>query len=381
MKKNCKKEFENYPNLHNDLLCGSQDIISVQPIRRSIAIATYVLNTPELKLLFEKESSSSIWQLLLQGKYKALKDQIDHYLFHFGERCIGELKLETISYSQDPAQFIQIIQSYVQQNITTQTHSNSIEDEIRIKAESIVAKQLKGKHIKQLWFNYLKNKARDLVSNRENLRYERTRGFGMVRQMFTALGTYWHQKGWIAASKDIFYIELAEIKTMLNKDENYFKKNILPSIEKRKEEFENYRNQSPPMERFFTYGNDFSDAYIYSTEKLLRAESDLTGVGCCPGIVEGEAVVVHHPKDIDHLKGGILVTTSTDPGWVTLFPTASAIIVERGSLLSHSAIVSREMGIPCIVGITGLLRSIKTGDKIRIDGSAGIVKKLEECNS
>ena len=58
-----------------------------------------------------------------------------------------------------------------------------------------------------------------------------------------------------------------------------------------------------------------------------------------------------------------------------LFPASSGILVERGSLLSHSAIVSRELGIPCIVGITGLLNSLKDGDIVEMDGTTGIIKK------
>ena len=59
-----------------------------------------------------------------------------------------------------------------------------------------------------------------------------------------------------------------------------------------------------------------------------------------------------------------------------LFPSASGILVERGSLLSHSAIVSRELGIPAVVGITGLLDNIKTGDMVELDGTTGIVRKM-----
>lgn len=66
----------------------------------------------------------------------------------------------------------------------------------------------------------------------------------------------------------------------------------------------------------------------------------------------------------------------TDPGWIMLFPAASGILVERGSLLSHSAIVSRELGIPAVVGITGLLDNIKDGDIVELDGTSGIVRKI-----
>ena len=59
-----------------------------------------------------------------------------------------------------------------------------------------------------------------------------------------------------------------------------------------------------------------------------------------------------------------------------LFPSSSGILVERGSLLSHSAIVSRELGIPCVVGITGLINSLKDGDLVEMNGTTGEVKKL-----
>ena len=153
-----------------------------------------------------------------------------------------------------------------------------------------------------------------------------------------------------------------------------FIEELLEKIEARKAEFATYKMQKAPQERFLTYGNNFADEYIYSTEKLEAIEGDLKGIGCCPGRVKGKVRIVNHPNEIDSLNGDILVTSSTDPGWVTLFPTAAAIIVERGSLLSHSAIVSREMGIPCIVSVTGLLRTLKTGDEVLMDGSTGEIQ-------
>jgi len=110
-------------------------------------------------------------------------------------------------------------------------------------------------------------------------------------------------------------------------------------------------------------------------------EGDLKGIGCCPGRVKGKVRVILNPDEISSLEGDILVTSSTDPGWVTLFPSASAIIVERGSLLSHSAIVSREMGKPCIVSVTGLLKTLKTGDEIEMDGGTGEIKIITKADA
>jgi pyruvate,water dikinase len=189
--------------------------------------------------------------------------------------------------------------------------------------------------------------------------------------MFSHLGERLVAEGILKDARDVFYLELDEI---LGMQQGPLASNIAETIAARKAEFATYHDQRDPEERFFTYGNNFTDEYIYSKEKLEPIEGDLKGTGCCPGRVQAKVRVVKDPNEIDSLNGDILVTSSTDPGWVTLFPTASAIIVERGSLLSHSAIVSREMGIPCIVSVTGLLRTLKTGDEIIMDGSTGEIQ-------
>jgi phosphoenolpyruvate synthase/pyruvate phosphate dikinase len=93
-------------------------------------------------------------------------------------------------------------------------------------------------------------------------------------------------------------------------------------------------------------------------------------------VVQGTVRLITHPSQIDRLHGNILATYSTDPGWVVLFPSAAGILTERGSLLSHAAIVSREMGLPCIVGIPNLMQRLQDGDEIIMDGSTGIIKIL-----
>ena len=86
---------------------------------------------------------------------------------------------------------------------------------------------------------------------------------------------------------------------------------------------------------------------------------------------------MNSPSDDLTLNGEILVTARTDPGWVPLYPSLSGLLVERGSLLSHSAIVAREMGLPAIVAIPGLIKRLKTGMKVRMDGKSGTIKIVE----
>ena len=119
---------------------------------------------------------------------------------------------------------------------------------------------------------------------------------------------------------------------------------------------------------------------VLSEGDLLRSlsESDdpniLKGTPCSPGVIEGIVRVVNNVKDAEGINGEILVTARTDPGWVPLYPSCSGLLIERGSLLSHSAVVARELGLPTIVGINGgLMTKLKTGQRVRIDAGKGEV--------
>jgi pyruvate,water dikinase len=105
----------------------------------------------------------------------------------------------------------------------------------------------------------------------------------------------------------------------------------------------------------------------------------LRGLAAYPGLVERPAVVMLEPDPEVPLDGQILVARQTDPGWVILFPSIGGLVVERGSVLSHSAIVAREMGIPAVVGVKGATDVIHTGDRVRLDGGAGTVEVLERA--
>jgi len=375
----CEKKLKSSnPNIHNDLLCGSADIISTQPIHRTIALASTIDKDTELKQLFLNHSPEVIWKKLstsVSENETELYAEIWRYVHDFGERCIGELKLETISYVQEPCLFVQILKNYVENGITEARTSNNTEEEIRLKAEAEIKQLLRGKPYRTYKFRKTLRLARELVSARENLRYERTRAFGIVRELFSAMGKAFYAEGVLSDSRDIFYLTLDEITEFI--EGRAVTQNIKCLVELRKKEFLTYAEEDAPVERFATYGTVYHANNFYSNEKLEAFEGELKGIGCCPGRVRARVEVVKNPKDIPSLNGAILVTSSTDPGWVTLFPTASGIIVERGSLLSHSAIVSREMGIPCIVGVTGLLQTLKTGDWIEMDGSTGEIKRID----
>jgi phosphohistidine swiveling domain-containing protein len=362
--------------VQNDLLCGAKDIISTEPIHRCLKLAGLIRENEQTKQVFLYKTPEEIQNLHLAKQLPAeISQQINEYIHRFGNRCVGELKLETITYKQNPAAFIRIIKSYVQQGVTAQSTQNTIEHDLRTAAEEKVKKALKYKPLKKLIFTYFLKRTRILVSARENLRYERTRAFGVVRELFCSMGTVFFAEGLISHPNDIFYLGKEEIFDYIKGTSLNFNLKELISI--RKTQFASFESK-PTLERLTTLGIVYAGNDFFQKPPTEALTGDLRGLGCCPGRVSAKIQVVHKPEDVKNLNGHILVTSSTDPGWVTLFPTASGILVERGSLLSHSAIVSREMGKPCIVGITGLLERLKTGDVVEMDGATGYVKIISQ---
>lgn len=368
-----KYQLDEQGMLHNDLLCGARDIVSTDPVKRCTELSEMIASDTEATDFFRGHDETQIWEALQQGRFPAIAQKANEYIERWGDRCVGELKLETVTYRQNPAAFIRIIKSYVTQQVKAQ-HSDT-DLNIRRQAEQTVERKLGGRLLKKMLFRYVLRKTREMVSSRENLRFARTRGFGMVRDIFCALGRNFYSEGLLDEPRDIFYLKKEEIFDFIQGTS--VQQDLRPLITLRKKEFAAYAAPAT-AERIPSYGMVYHGNDFRHSAAARQISGDLKGIGCCAGQVKARIRVVHDPNEVSDLNGDILVTSSTDPGWVTLFPTASAILVERGSLLSHSAIVSREMGKPCIVGITGLLGRVKTGDLVEMDGSTGEIKIVNE---
>ena len=115
-------------------------------------------------------------------------------------------------------------------------------------------------------------------------------------------------------------------------------------------------------------------------EEEIEVKKDLLkGSGAYPGKVGGKVSIVKDESDLDDFEeGDILVTTMTSPELTLAIDKASAIITDEGGMTSHAALISREMQIPCIVGTKAATKVLETGEKVKVDAEAGVVKKLEE---
>lgn len=365
--------------LQNDLLCGEGGMESTAPTRDLLRLMVRVRQDAALcELLRARTGREVMLAAETDPRFAWLKQAVDAHVEQYGDRCVDELKLETPTLRDDPSFVYGSLKSYLAAPPITVEEMEAREKDIRRVAEAKVRKALRFRPDRLRMFNWVLSRARLHVKNRENLRFARTRAFGLVRKFVVQMGDRLHRAGKLDDARDVFYLTIEELIAYGRGTAASAALRELAEVRKR--EYAAYRKLPPPEDRMWTTGCVYLDPQIASVrapevDGPAEPGDVLTGVAASPGRVKANARLVHDPRDAE-LRGEVLVAHRTDPGWVPLFPSAVAVVVERGSVLSHSAIVAREFGIPCVVGLRDALTRLRDGAEIEVNGDAGTVTVL-----
>jgi rifampicin phosphotransferase len=373
-------------SLQNDLLCGEGGLLSDEPAREMLDLARMVRADAALQRLFEELPPPALPSRVAgDPQFAPFHERMTRYLDEYGLRCVGELKLETRSHRDEPHRVYQIIRDYVADGgaaIDTAAATRQREREVRVDAERRCVASFPNTPrglLRRMLFRRILRNTRMGIRNRENMRFARTRIYGLLRQMLRSIGRHFADQGLLEGEDDIFYLTLDEVWDFIRG--TAVCTDLRGLAEVRRQEYDRYRDGSvpAPADRFVTsgmayWGNSLQDE---RSQNATPPEGTLKGTGCCPGIVAGRTQRILDPARCNGFDGEILVAERTDPGWVPYYPAFSGILIERGSVLSHSAIVAREMGIPTIVGIAGLTAALQSGQHVRMDGRSGTVEILD----
>ncbi len=362
--------------LQNDLVAADGAIVSAEPARRIERMAELAARDAELPATLRDGTPTEARATL--ESHPELLAEYEAYLARFGDRCLDELKLETETLGDDPALLLRSIGALAAQR-RAHPVPRAPRVDVRAEAEEKAFAALGGRPVRRAIFRWVLRQARARVRDRENLRFERTRVFGRVRRIFVELGKRYAAVGALDHPRDVFHLTVDEALgwttgTTATGD-------LRAVAAARRAEYDRYRALPAPADRFETRGMvHVGHDYLSSLPTLDPAHEldgdSRRGTGCYPGVVRGPVRVVRDPRSAVLEPGEILVAERTDPGWVMLFPAASALLVERGSLLSHSAIVARELGLPAVVAIDGLTAWLETGDEVEMDGRTGEVRRV-----
>ncbi len=180
---------------------------------------------------------------------------------------------------------------------------------------------------------------------------------GVARRSLIELGRRWQPAGRLKTGDEIFLLRLAEIAAAVHGDLD-----VAATVEARRPVWAAVRRRWREWQTAATPTGD-----------------DLRGVGASPGRAEGAARIILDPAGFGQLRPGeVLIAPATGPAWTPLFRTAAAVVTETGGAMSHAAIVAREYGLPCVMAIPGVTNALRNGERVRVDGSAGIVRRLAD---
>jgi phosphohistidine swiveling domain-containing protein len=345
--------------IHNEMLIGQGDIVSAMPPVMIREMGMIAACHPEVVEDLEAGDLDAL-------RAGPLGPMLGAYIDRFGDRCTEELKLESVTLDEDPRSLVAAVLS---------ASRAAPRDMIRVNhADERLQEAMAGRPVRHFVARRLLGWSMARVRDRENLRYERTRLFGRARRLFLAIGRRFHSTGVIDDPRDVFLLTVDEI---LGSIEGFAACSDLRGMAAvRRAEMAAAAVLPDPPERILVRGAACTASGRVAPPAAVDHSAERRGTGCSAGSVRAVARVVLDPRGQAIARGEILVARHTDPGWIALFASASAIVVERGSLLSHSAIVAREMGIPCVVGLSSATDWIRDGETIEVDGSTGMVRRM-----
>ena len=351
---------------------ANKPLTSLDPGNKLLQIAHLVKEDKIIHRLFLEHKEEEIIKSL-RNKYSAHKatQEIYIYLKNFGARIPNELKLESETLAENPKNFISLVKILVQGELI---QNNAIKEEY-------IGNNLKNlSFFKKLFLEWLLRWAGNSIYRREDARFRRTLVFGHVREIFIEIGKKLGKEGFIKNTRDIFYLSIEEIFKIIDGKELNF--DPLAIVEQRKLKLEKWKNIEMPR-RFETIKsipeieNDLLNQPVFSQkEDSYQLKGTVASRPNNTQMFSGTTLTLKDFDPLANFEGKILVTCQTDPGWTVVFPLLKGIVVERGGMLSHAAIVARELNIPCIVGVHQATDFLSTDMRITLNLQNGSVQKL-----
>ncbi len=342
--------------IHNDVLIGQGDIVSAEPPKLIRAMADIARGDAAIMAALETGNTQALTTT-------ALAPLLAAYVAKFGDRCTEELKLESITLDEDPRSLYAAVRASALAAPRTEVAARD--------PGARLAAELRGKPFRRFIASRALSLAKARLRDRENLRYERTRIFGRARRLFLACGAQFSGLGLVDDARDVMFLTIAEVLGAI--EGAGVSTDLKGIVALRRDENDRDAARADPPERVVVLGAALASAAQPTAVQPEPDGLERIGTACSAGRVTAVARVVRDPRSQGIGAGEVLVARNTDPGWIALFASAGAIVVERGSLLSHSAIVSRELGIPCVVGIRGATDWIEDGETVTVDGATGSV--------
>lgn len=397
------------PGLLPALLSGGRENRSLAALRSALGLAEAIRRDPALRAELGKAHDHDLYRRIADGRYgPGIAAALREHLRRYGDRTVHDLKLEVRTPRQEPWMVLAMVRPLVAQGATV---AASRADERRGRRDgSARLRAACPSRARRAVLVALLAALRWFIRVREDTRFCRSQLYGLSRDILWRLGEELVRRDRLDAAGDVTHLTVGEVLGAVDGTLGETDLRALAALRRGELEASARRDAPPAYLR-----SDAATRPAAATRSGAAARSGavarsgaatppvaatrpgaaarpaasrpvappdgpgrtLHGLGSSSGVVRGLARVLLDPTaDADECRDRILVARETDPGWLYLMMAARGIVVERGSLLSHTAITGRLLGIPTVVAVPGATTAIPDNALIELDGATGTVRLI-----
>lgn len=309
---------------------------------------------------------------------------VAEFLDAYGMRGVGEIDIGRPRWREDPTQVMQVLSSYLHIQDPSQAPDAVFERGARAGRAAIdrldaAVRNEPGGRLRVRLVRWAASRVRALIGLRESPKFYIIRMMGFVRQGLLETGADLVARGLLEQPDDLFFLELDELDTLAGEPSLERFTACRACIASRRTDYqrEKLRRQVPRL--LLSDGRAFYEGLGASAGEGGQ-DGVITGSPVSPGLAEGRVRVVLDPHTTALAPGEILVCPGTDPAWTPLFLAAGALVMEVGGMMTHGSVVAREYGIPAVVGVHQATTRLQTGQRVRVDGTAGRITLLDPAS-
>ena len=368
------------PSIPVRLLSSLGEIDSAAPSFAIWDMSRLVRGSQIISEIFDSHSDSLLDELKKSDSEEVARflEAFNEFVYEYGSRGANEWELSSETWETDPSIALKAIDQVRSQNddrspvIASERLGREREnliEEVRKKLNEMDNDELTGTFEGAIT-------AANMMIFRERSKTTLVKPLHESRMAIRELGRRYAESGILDSAEQIFMLLDEELETFIENPGSFTK-----SLAKRHEDWKALWDLEPPF--FIRDGvvpglSQWDRKSLEEKASALTVGDVLTGVPGSPGTTQGKARIVLDPSNPPDLSpGDIMVAPITDPAWTPLFLAVEAVIVNVGAQISHAVIVSRELGIPCVVSVNEATTLIPDGSTLEIDGTSGEVKILE----
>jgi phosphohistidine swiveling domain-containing protein len=308
-----------------------------------------------------------------------LAERLEPHQRAFGFKAIWSHEFAFKTWVEDPAPIVEAVRGYLASDYDFPANVASVREDLE-QAKAEVTEGVEGAELEELSAALDRSLSMNPLTPDHHFYIDQGTN-ARLRLAVIAVGRKLVEADVLDDPEDVVYLHYNEVRRLLADQSACDAREL---VSDRRDEQEDAAERRPPS--WVGTATEEALAFPYASlwgfpEKFHAGEpstaDEVKGLAASPGVVEGTARYVTSPDHFDAVEeGDILVCRMTNPAWVVLFTKIHGLVTEAGGTMSHPAVVAREFGIPAVVGTTDAGDRIKTGDRVRVNGTTGVVELL-----